>query len=82
MDRKGTDERVSQRSGSNTENARAIEKAEKKAEQIVDDAASRAPVDPQGSKVLQDQRDRTTGADQAARDDMGPDEMPERRADQ
>ena len=49
----------------------AVEKADEKAEEIVDDAARRAPVDPQGTKVLQDQRDRTTGADQASREDMG-----------
>lgn len=62
-------------SGSKSDDPK-VEKAEKKAEKIVDDAARRAPTDPQGSKILQDQRDRTTGADQASRDDMGPEEMP------
>ena len=45
--------------------------AEKEAGELVKKAARGAHRDPQDSRLLQDHRDRTTGADQAAREDMG-----------
>lgn len=49
----------------------AVRKAEYTAEELVTDAAEGAPINPQDRGLLKDHRDRTTGADQATREDMG-----------
>lgn len=45
-------------------------KTEQEARELVERAARNQPHNPQDRSLLKDQRDRTTGADQATRDDM------------
>lgn len=49
----------------------AVRTAELAAKALVTDAAEGTPNNPQDRSLLRDHRDRTTGADQAAREDMG-----------
>jgi hypothetical protein len=49
----------------------AVRKAEHAAEELVTNAAEGTPINPQDRSLLKDHRDRTTGADQATREDMG-----------
>lgn len=46
----------------------------KRSVDLVKEAARKAPVDPHDERTLSDQRDRTTGADQATREDMSADQ--------
>ena len=46
------------------------EEMDQETEELVREAARNAPRDPGSTRILSDQRDRTTGADQATRTDM------------